>query len=227
MNDLWHHRPSAAHFVSLLGLILLVAACTASPGSSSAAPSVVAPTSTVAPSVSAPASAAPVSPAPPPSTFASPPTATTPSPQACTLPGPGPLASDTLRSASLERTATGSRLTFVFGTRPPEAVAQPTIGLGFVQPPFSMAGSGQPVAVTGERFLKIRMGGMVAARPSGEPVYTGERDLRSAGGTIRQAVMVDESEGVVTWIVGLTGTACPTVTRDAVGGEKLVVELAD
>jgi hypothetical protein len=115
---------------------------------------------------------------------------------------------------------------FVFGTRPPQAVAQPTIGLGFVQPPFSMAGSGQPVTVAGARFLKIRMAGMVVARPTGDPVYAGERDLRLVGGTIPQAVMVDESEGVVTWIVGLVGTGCPTVTRDAVGGERLVLELA-
>jgi hypothetical protein len=37
--------------------------------------------------------------------------------------------------------------------------------------------------------------------------------------------MVDESEGVVTWIVGLSSDGCPTVRRDITGGEKLVVEL--
>ena len=65
------------------------------------------------------------------------------------------------------------------------------------EPPFSMAGSGQSVTVAGERFLKVRMAGMVVDRPNGEPVYTGQRDLRLAGEAISQATMVDESEGVV------------------------------
>ena len=88
-----------------------------------------------------------------------------------------------------------------------------------------MAGSGQPVSVTGDRFLKVRMDGMVVARPNGAPVYIGERDLLLAGGTIPEAVMTDEFEGVVTWIVGLSGTGCPTVVHDTSGGEKLVIEL--
>jgi hypothetical protein len=135
---------------------------------------------------------------------------------------PGPLASDTLTGAVLEK----DRLVFTFGSRPPEAVAQPVVGIVFAQPPFAMAGSGQPVAVFGDRFLKVRMDGMVVARPNGDPVFQGERDLRLAGGAIPEAVMVDESEGVVTWIVGLSSDGCPTVRRDTTGGEKQVVELA-
>jgi hypothetical protein len=147
------------------------------------------------------------------------------SPAACTLPLPGPLASDTLVDATLDDSPTGTRLVFTFGTRPPEAIAEPTIGIVFTEPPFSMAGSGEPVSVTGDRFLKVRMDGMVVARPDGAPVFTGQRDLLT-GGPISEAVMTDEFEGVVTWIVGLTGTGCPTVVRDSSGGEKLVIELA-
>ena len=147
------------------------------------------------------------------------------SPAACTLPLPGPLASDTLVDTKLEHGTSGDRLVFTFGTRPPEAIAEPTIGIVFTEPPFSMAGSGEPVSVTGDRFLKVRMDGMVVARPDGAPVFTGQRDLLT-GGPISEAVMTDEFEGVVTWIVGLTGTGCPTVVRDSSGGEKLVIELA-
>jgi hypothetical protein len=170
-------------------------------------------------------SAAPGSPSLLPTVAPSPSPSVASSPAACTLPPPGPLASDTLVNAKLEHGSTGDRLVFTFGTRPPEAIAEPTIGIVFAEPPFSMAGSGEPVSVTGDRFLKVRMAGMVVARPDGAPVYLGDRDLLLLGGTIPEAVMTDEFEGVVTWIVGLSGTGCPTVVRDSSGGEKLVIEL--
>ena len=148
-----------------------------------------------------------------------------PSAAACTLPTPGPLASDTLVDATLARTPSGAQLVFTYGNRPPEAVAQPTLTVVFDKPPFSMAGSGQPVTVAGQRFLMVRMNGMVIGHPNGSPVYRGKRDLRLAGGTIPQAVLVDEFEGVVSWIVGLDGPGCPTVKRDTSGGEHLIIEL--
>jgi hypothetical protein len=129
--------------------------------------------------------------------------------------------------ATLGHGSTGDRLVFTFGARPPEAIAEPTIGIVFTEPPFSMAGSGEPVTVTGDRFLKVRMGGMVVARPDGAPVYTGQRDLLLLGGTIPEAVMTDEFEGVVTWIVGLTGTGCPMISTDSSGADKLIIELAE
>ena len=214
--------PSLALVLSLI----VVAGCSAAgstAGASSAVSPATSPASTSASPVPASPSSAPASAEPPAS---APPPGPAGSPAACALPGPGRLASDTLTDATLERNGAGSTLTLVFGTRPPEAIAQPTIAVGFVEPPFSMAGSGQPVSVAGDRFLRIRMGGMVIGRPNGDPVFTGERDLRSAGGTIPQAVMTDESEGVVTWIVGLTGSGCPTLIRDPSGGERLVLELA-
>lgn len=212
--------------IALLTLLIVVAGCSAAgstPGASSAVSPVTSPASPTTSPVPATASLASPSAEPPASAL---PPSPAGSAAACTLPGPGRLASDTLTDATLERTGTGSTLTLVFGIRPPEAIAQPTIAIGFVEPPFSMAGSGQPVSVAGDRFLRIRMGGMVVGRPNGDPVYTGERDLRSAGGTIPQAVMTDESEGVITWILGLTGSGCPTLTRDPSGGERLVLELS-
>jgi hypothetical protein len=89
-----------------------------------------------------------------------------------------------------------------------------------------MAGSGQPFTVQGERFLKVRMDGMVVGHPDGSPVYEGQRVLRLQGGTIPQAVLFDDFEGVVGWIVGLEGPGCPTIRRETAGGEHLVIELA-
>ena len=201
--------------------VLLVAGCglgsggspeaSGSPAGPSASPGA---TSAGSPSPSSSSSVAPSIPPSAPS-----------SPAACTLPLPGPLASDTLVDAALDDSPTGDRLVFTFGTRPPEAIAEPTIGIVFAEPPFSMAGSGEPVSVTGDRFLKVRMAGMVVARPDGAPVFTGQRDLLT-GGTIPEAVMTDEFEGVVTWIVGLRGTGCPTISTDSSGPDKLIIELA-
>jgi hypothetical protein len=88
-----------------------------------------------------------------------------------------------------------------------------------------MAGSGQPVTVAGQRFLMVRMNGMVYGLPDGSPIYEGERNLRLAGATIPQAVLVDDFEGVVSWIVGLDGPGCPRVSGTTSGGGQLVVEL--
>jgi hypothetical protein len=206
----------------LLGLagLLLVSACVAASPSPTPTP---ASSPTASPSASG-GSLPPATPTPTASATPSPTTSPTPtgSAAACALPLPGPLASDTLTGAALEK----DRLVFTFGSRPPEAVAQPVVGIVFAEPPFSMAGSGQPVAVFGDRFLEVRMDGMVVARPNGDPVFKGERDLRLAGGTIPEAVMVDESEGVVTWIVGLSGSGCPTIRAETSGGTRLIVELA-
>jgi len=199
--------------------VVLLAGCVAGASPSPSPVPFASPTPTPAASILSPAPSSPTPSSVPTASPAVP--SSSASPAACTLPLPGPLASDTLTGATLE----ADRLVFTFGSRPPEAIAQPVIGTTFVEPPFSMAGSGQPVSVTGGRFLKIRMGGMVVARPNGDPVFTGDRDLRLAGGTIPQAVMVDESEGVVTWIVGLSGSGCPTISRDT-SGERLVVRLA-
>ena len=221
--------PAGIVTASLVLIAIVAVGCTASPGQASSGPSASAggatPSASASGASTAPsASTAPASPSSVPAI--SPSAMPAVSPGACAIPGPGRLASDTLIDATLEATTGGARLTFVFGTRPPEAVAEPTIALGFVEPPFSMAGSGQSVTVAGERFLKVRMAGMVVDRPNGEPVYTGQRDLRLAGEAISQATMVDEFEGVVTWIVGLAGTGCPVITAPTVGGTKVVIELA-
>jgi hypothetical protein len=209
--------------LALAGLLLVSACVAASPSPT--------PTPTSSPTPSPDNSAGSFVPATPtatasatPAPTASPPPAG--SPAACTLPLPGPLASDTLVDAVLETGPSADRLVLTFGSRPPEAVAQPVVGIVFAEPPFSMAGSGLPVAVFGDRFLKVRMDGMVVARPNGDPVFTGQRDLRLAGGAIPEAVMVDEFEGVVTWIVGLSGDGCPTILTELSGGTRLIVELA-
>ncbi len=210
-------RPYRRPLALGLAILVVLAGCAGS-GTSSGEPSATASTPALTPAspAASPSPTAPSSPTPSPR-----PTPTSspagPSAAACTLPTPGPLASDTLVDAVLERTSSGARLVFTFGDRPPEAVAQPTLTVVFDKPPFSMAGSGQPVTVTGDRFLMVRMNGMVIGRPNGDPVYQGERDLRLAGGTIPEAVLVDEFEGVVSWIVGLDGPGCPTVTRGTSG----------
>jgi hypothetical protein len=214
-----NRRPNLRQLALGLSVIIVLAACVAS-GSGSAEPS-----------VSASATASPQPTATPTTQSSATPTAqptsnpASPSAAACTLPSPGPLASNTLVNASLERTSSGARLVFTFGSRPPDSVAEPTIAIVFDEPPFSMAGSGQPVTVAGQRFLMVRMNGMVYGKADGSPVYEGERNLRLAGATIPQAVLVDDFEGVVSWIVGLDGPGCPSVSGTTSSGGQLVIEL--
>lgn len=204
MSD--RHRPHLVRLAAGLAGLLLVTGCGLGPAA------------TPSPTAAPPTSAASPSPTVAPSTA--------PSGAACTLPPPGPLASDTLVDAELVGGTTSDRLVFTFGTRPPEAIAQPSIGIGFADPPFSMAGSGEPVVVSGDRHLKVRMDGMVVAHPDGAPVYDGQRVLTLPGGSIPNAAMTDEFEGVVTWIVGLAGSGCPTITSSKSGPTELVIELA-
>lgn len=203
MSD--RHRPHLIRLFAALAGLLLVAGCGLGPAATKGPTPV--PTTSASPSPSVSPSSAP-------------------SGAACTLPPPGPLASDTLMDAKLVAGPTSDRLVFTFGTRPPEAIAQPSVGIGFADPPFSMAGSGEAVVVPGDRHLKVRMDGMVVAHPDGAPVYDGERVLTLSGGSIPGATMTDEFEGVVTWIVGLSGSGCPTITPSTSGPTQLVIELA-
>ena len=214
-----NRRPNLRQLALGLSVTLVVAACAASRTPSSEPSASASPTTSPQPTPT---------PTTEPSATPSPqPTASTASPSAaaCTLPSPGPLASNTLVNASLERTSSGARIVFSFGSRPPDSVADPTIAIVFDEPPFSMAGSGQPVTVVGQRFLMVRMNGMVHGLPDGSPVYEGERNLRLAGATIPQAVLVDDFEGVVSWIVGLDGPGCPRVSGSTSSGGQLVIAL--
>lgn len=171
-----------------------------------------------------PSASAVPSPSPSASALSSP--SALPSPSASTCP---PLAaprvpSDRLVGATLERGASADRFILEFGPR--RGSVEPSVTLSPVSPPFSMGGSGLPVEVAGSRFLQLRLDGMTIYDDLGRPTFTGAPDQKLEGGPIRQAVLVDDFEGVVAWIVGYDGPGCVTFRRESDGGERLVLEIA-
>jgi hypothetical protein len=189
--------------IASLAAILLAAGCTTTPSPS--------------PSATAAQPTGPASPGPT--------TAPTPGPSnaatACAIaPQDGRLLSDRLVGASLQSSPDGDHLAFLFGPRT-TITAGSTGHLQEVSPPFVQAGSGQPVEVEGDRFFQVRFEGMWIDDESGTPTYQGSREIRSSTGPIAEAVVVEEFEGYVTWIVGFRGNGCVTLSSPT--SDELVV----
>jgi len=148
------------------------------------------------------------------------------SPAVCPpLPSTGPLASDTLIDAKLEQFPLGSRLVLTFGPKSGQPL-NPTSELKAAQPPFYVGESGQTLQVAGDHTYQLRLDGQWISDASGQPTYAGDSDLKSATGTIREAVMNDASEGVISWILGTVGNGCVSMRSDTTAGQRLIVEVA-
>lgn len=95
--------------------------------------------------------------------------------------------------------------TFAPASRPG---ASATVVTRQTRPPFSQAGSGEPVDVIGSAFYEFRFEGMLLADDSGNATYRGSRDLRTGLPGIRHVVILDAFEGVLTFVIGTDG-GCP------------------
>ena len=132
--------------------------------------------------------------------------ATTPCPIA---PQEGRLLTDRLIGLRLRASPAGDSVEFLFGPRS-SAPTLPTGHLLEVQPPFSAGGSGFPVEVTGTRFVQVRFEGMYLFDDAGTAAFAGARDTLGTG-LVAEVVLIDESEGYSTWIVGIRGNGCVTL----------------
>lgn len=134
----------------------------------------------------------------------------TPSPTGCPayLEASEPWPSD--RLVGMRVTAGGSgadMLEFEFAPASRPGVAT-TATTRKTRPPFSQAGSGEPIEVIGSAFYEFRFEGMLLADDSGTATYRGSRDLRTSLPGIEHVVIVDAFEGVLTFVIGTTG-GCP------------------
>ena len=93
----------------------------------------------------------------------------------------------------------------------------PTGDITIAKPPFTEGSSGQAMTVAGDQFLQVRFDKMDLVDAAGNDIYSGQRDLKSGFPALRQAVMFDESEGVVGWYVGLAAPTCVSVASDPAG----------
>ena len=137
------------------------------------------------------------------------PTATQPAPATCTdsdtasqdwpLPEPPPSATPPIASV----TVSGDALNFTFtkGTPPLQVITQS--GTDFSEDP-----SGKPVKLAGTDGASIVLTGFRGDRSN----YKGEKKLKSLGPRLLEVVELGDSEGNVSWGVGLSGPSCTIVT---------------
>jgi len=209
MTRATRHRTIARMGLTLVALTLVAAAC--GPTTPSATPS-SAPATTVAPTPTPTASVSPnPSPSPSPSASPSGSSAVTCQP----LPQAGQLTSDRFTDLTVSAGATADRLTFVFGSSSLPGPASPPQGsLDVARPPYTQAGSGAAIAMTGEHVLQLRFTGMSLQNDAGEETYTGPAEVKPGLPALRHAILFDASEGVIGWYIGYDGTACVTLGRD-------------
>jgi hypothetical protein len=136
----------------------------------------------------------------------------------------GLLPSDRVVDLAVASTSTDDLVTFVFAAPSTPGPAGPARGtLDAIQPPFSRAGSGQPIDLLGEHAVQVRFTGMTIATDSGEATYRGPQDVKPSLPALREAIQYDASEGVVGWYVGYDGPGCVTLSRN---GNDVTVRIA-
>jgi hypothetical protein len=137
-------------------------------------------------------------------------TANQPSPGACTDTGtaseswllPEPAKSDQPPIVSAIAAGDTLTLTFTSGTPPFQVIAQPG-STKFAEDP-----SGKEVDLAGTDGASIVLSGFRGDQKN----YTGEKKLTSSGPRLLEVSELGDSEGNVSWAVGLSGPSCAVVT---------------
>lgn len=131
--------------------------------------------------------------------------------------------SDRLTGVSVDPGIGVDKIVFTFGpsTGIPSGT-KPTGELKPTAPPFSLAGSGADVDIAGHRFIAVTFRGMAVADEQGNPSYTGPSDIKPNALAVRELRLVDDFEGIVTWIAGVDGPGCVAVTR-LISPDRVVV----
>jgi hypothetical protein len=204
------HATRRFAFVTSGSLVVALAIAACSQGTSSTAPSATTTIATPSPLATA---------APSPSPSASGAAASPSSATACTpLPASVALPTDRVTSVTVTPGTTFDTITFVFGDSSlPGPVSPPMGSLEIAHPPYTQAGSGSPIVMTGDHVLQLRFTGMSLQNDAGEEMFTGPTELTPNLPALRKAVQFDASEGVVGWYIGYDGTGCVGVSHDHTG----------
>jgi hypothetical protein len=199
-------RPLVLVISSLCLVALVVGAC--GPATSSATPSSSAsPAPVPTSSISAPATT--------PSAIPSATAGASSSTAACAaMPQTADMPSDRFTDLKVTSGPSSDRLTFVFGNASLSNPGGPPAGtLDVASPPYTQAGSGATIALTGDHVIAIRFSGMSLQNDAAEETYSGPTDIRPDLPALRDAVLYDASEGIVGWYVGYDGSGCVTLAR--------------
>lgn len=216
-------RSASRASLATLAVLLALGACSAG---ATAAP-------TVGPSVPVTSPSPTAVPTPTGSTSS----AQNPSPSAAPTTSSGPSAcvtgiaagiapSDRLTGVAVAPGVGVDKIVFTFG--PSTGIPSGTDPTGEVKPtapPFMHGGSGEPVHVDGQRFVAVTFRGQAVADEQGNPSYTGPSDIKPNALAVRELLLVDNFEGVVTWLVGVDGPGCVVVSR-LTAPDRIVVSVA-
>jgi hypothetical protein len=201
--------------VGFIALTLLVSACGSATSTQppSSGPSAVAsasglPSAPVGGSPTIPASVAP-------SVAPSPTASVVPSPSDCAFKAEkGLLPSDRFTDIAVRSTDDADQVIFRFARSSIGSPAGPPRGALSIAPsPYTFAGSGEEIDMTGEQVLLVRFEHMSLSNDVGQETFTGPRELTADGPAFRHAVLFDESEGIIGWYVGYDGPGCVTLDQ--------------
>jgi hypothetical protein len=131
-------------------------------------------------------------------------------PSECTEPSTAiALPSDRFTEIRVSTTADADRLTFVFGDPSLPGPAQPPMGdLAATDPPYTFAGSGAAISMTGDHVVSVGFSGMSLQNDAGQETYGGPPSVQPDLPALRQTVLYDASEGRIGWYVGYDGPGC-------------------
>lgn len=124
----------------------------------------------------------------------------------------------TLRSARSARNDEFDRVVLEFG-----GGALPGYRVEYVDPPVRQCGSGQPVPLRGEAWLRIRLEPARAHDGRGRATVT-ERSRRVDLPSLREMQLICDYEGQVEWVLGLDERG-PFRVTELINPSRLVVDL--
>ena len=102
----------------------------------------------------------------------------------------------------------------------------PEMTLDRVEPPFRADGSGMPIVVEGESFLRVIMRNGTKQMEDGSSSYDGSTDFTPGFPTLVHAIEGGDFEAQSTWYLGLSSEACVRVIELTDGGApRLVIDV--
>jgi hypothetical protein len=132
--------------------------------------------------------------------------------------------SDRLIRVDVSSSPDADFISFEFGPLSGEPLV-PAGSIARDEPPFTL-NNGDDVHVLGTNFVRVRFEGLLLVEENGKDTLRASRDVRPRLAALKEARVIDESEGVMVWIVGYSGGGCVSTDVSEKGGSvTLRVEL--